>query len=90
MSPKQKEMDSLVEKIHKTILQQDSKNYLEYNPTQPKQRSTLFILCGDHGMNEVRIILSIKVLLTIFFRSAIMVDPLRAKHRQHLSLSARS
>lgn len=53
MGPKQKEMDSLVEKIHKTILQQDSKDYLEYNPSQPKQRSTLFILCGDHGMNEV-------------------------------------
>jgi len=53
MGPKQKEMDSIVEKIHKTILHQDSNNYLEYNPAQAKQRSTLFILCGDHGMNEV-------------------------------------
>jgi hypothetical protein len=66
MGPKQKEMDSLVEKIHKTILQQDSKNYLEYNPSQPKQRSTLFILCGDHGMNEVSFFIVFSTVVLLF------------------------
>lgn len=40
MIPKQKEMDGIVEQIYKAI------------NTRPHHESTLFVLCGDHGMND--------------------------------------
>lgn len=40
MLPKQQEMDSIVNQVYS---QMDS---------QPHLQSTLFVLCGDHGMNE--------------------------------------
>lgn len=40
MLPKQREMDSIVEQIYTSIL------------THPHLSRTLFILCGDHGMND--------------------------------------
>ncbi|KAF4303036.1 Type I phosphodiesterase/nucleotide pyrophosphatase/phosphate transferase [Botryosphaeria dothidea] len=40
MIPKQIEMDEIVKQIYEAI------------ETQPHLRSTLFILCGDHGMND--------------------------------------
>ena len=40
MIPKQREMDSIVQKIYEAI------------ETQPHLQSTLLILCGDHGMND--------------------------------------
>lgn len=40
MLPKQLEMDSIVKQIFQAIT------------TEPHLHSTLFILCGDHGMND--------------------------------------
>jgi ethanolaminephosphotransferase len=40
MAPKQREMDAVVHKIY-TAMQQEQ-----------HLQSTLFVLCGDHGMNE--------------------------------------
>lgn len=40
MLPKQKEMDGVVKQIYQAM------------ETQPHLQSTLFVLCGDHGMNE--------------------------------------
>lgn len=40
MIPKQREMDSIVERIYQKM------------ETESHLASTLFILCGDHGMNE--------------------------------------
>ncbi|PVV02826.1 hypothetical protein BB560_002712 [Smittium megazygosporum] len=45
MAPKQKEMDNVVEKIYTSI----EKQYLDKKNPQ----KTLFILLGDHGMNEI-------------------------------------
>jgi ethanolaminephosphotransferase len=41
MIPKQKEMDEIVRQIYTAIA------------TQDHHTQTLFVLCGDHGMNEV-------------------------------------
>jgi ethanolaminephosphotransferase len=40
MIPKQIEMDGIVQRIYQAMV------------TQPHLSSTLFVLCGDHGMNE--------------------------------------
>lgn len=40
MFPKQEEMDGVVLQIYQAM------------ETQPHLQSTLFVLCGDHGMNE--------------------------------------
>ncbi|KAF9193241.1 major facilitator super transporter protein [Haplosporangium sp. Z 11] len=48
MRPKQAEMDAVAETIYKTLLTKDSA--AKYNDNE---LPTLFILCGDHGMNEV-------------------------------------
>ena len=40
MLPKQSEMDSIIEQIYKAI------------ETEQHLHTTLFILCGDHGMND--------------------------------------
>jgi len=40
MLPKQQEMDGIVEQIYTAI------------STYPHHESTLFVLCGDHGMND--------------------------------------
>jgi hypothetical protein len=45
-------MDEVVKIIYKTIIEQDKKRIRE----DPSIKPTLFVLCGDHGMNEVRII----------------------------------
>ncbi|CAG8654290.1 23476_t:CDS:2, partial [Gigaspora rosea] len=49
MRPKQKEMDDVVKIIYDTILDQDTRRIQADKSAKP----TLFILCGDHGMNEV-------------------------------------
>ncbi|KAF9106324.1 major facilitator super transporter protein [Mortierella sp. AM989] len=49
MRPKQAEMDSVAETIYKTLVAKDSNPGLDLGEELP----TLFILCGDHGMNEV-------------------------------------
>ncbi|CAG8448178.1 9695_t:CDS:2 [Funneliformis caledonium] len=48
MLPKQYEMDEVVKVIYETILEQDKKRIED----DPNAKSTLFVLCGDHGMNE--------------------------------------
>ena len=40
MIPKQKEMDGVVKQIYEAMKK------------QPHLQSTLFVLCGDHGMND--------------------------------------
>ncbi|OMJ19498.1 GPI ethanolamine phosphate transferase 2 [Smittium culicis] len=50
MPPKQKEMDDIVKKIYSQI----EKNDIERNKaSNGKSKPTLFILLGDHGMNEL-------------------------------------
>ncbi|KAF9354844.1 major facilitator super transporter protein [Mortierella sp. AD094] len=49
MRPKQAEMDSVAETIYKMLISKDSKASAD----QEEELPTLFILCGDHGMNEV-------------------------------------
>lgn len=49
MRPKQKEMDDVVKIIYDTIIDQDTQRMQANKNAKP----TLFILCGDHGMNEV-------------------------------------
>lgn len=41
MIPKQQEMDGLVQQLYEAI------------KTEPHLQSTLLVLCGDHGMNDV-------------------------------------
>ncbi|RIA98610.1 alkaline-phosphatase-like protein [Glomus cerebriforme] len=48
MVPKQYEMDEVVKIIYEIILEQDKKRIQE----DPNVKPTLFVLCGDHGMNE--------------------------------------
>jgi arylsulfatase A-like enzyme len=43
MQPKQREMDKIIEKIHKKLIENDKK----------QEKPTLFLFCSDHGMNEV-------------------------------------
>ncbi|KAF9171773.1 major facilitator super transporter protein [Mortierella sp. AD011] len=49
MRPKQAEMDSVAETIYKALVAKDSITSTD----QERELPTLFILCGDHGMNEV-------------------------------------
>lgn len=46
MKPKQAEMDAVAETIYKSLVEHDSR-------ASDQELPTLFILCGDHGMNEV-------------------------------------
>lgn len=48
MRPKQAEMDSVAHKIYSTLVSKESS--IE---NQRDELPTLFVLCGDHGMNEV-------------------------------------
>ncbi|KAF9124240.1 major facilitator super transporter protein [Mortierella sp. GBA39] len=48
MRPKQAEMDSVAHTIYTTLVKKESS--IE---TQRDELPTLFVLCGDHGMNEV-------------------------------------
>lgn len=45
MKPKQAEMDAVADTIYQSLVKIDS--------TSGQELPTLFILCGDHGMNEV-------------------------------------
>lgn len=45
MESKQKEMDSIIQKIYRKIIEIDNKKI--------NKKPTLFIVCSDHGMNEV-------------------------------------
>lgn len=45
MKPKQAEMDAVAEAIYQSLVKIDLKS--------DQELPTLFILCGDHGMNEV-------------------------------------
>lgn len=49
MLPKQKEMDKVVEDIYDIVSRQDAHRISQ----NPDAKSTLIVLCGDHGMNEV-------------------------------------
>jgi hypothetical protein len=46
MKPKQAEMDAVAEDIYRRLVEGDSR-------ASDQELPTLFILCGDHGMNEV-------------------------------------
>ncbi|KAG0310596.1 major facilitator super transporter protein [Dissophora globulifera] len=48
MRPKQVEMDSIAKDIYKAIVAKDLAS-----TNQDRELPTLFVLCGDHGMNEV-------------------------------------
>jgi ethanolaminephosphotransferase len=52
MRPKQAEMDSVAHTIYTTLVRKESST-----ENQRDELPTLFILCGDHGMNEVHIII---------------------------------
>lgn len=58
MVPKQHEMDEVVKIIYEIILEQDKKRIRE----DPNVKPTLFVLCGDHGMNEVCAIYQCQIL----------------------------
>lgn len=60
MKPKQEEMDNIIKKIYSKLVERD-KN---------KNESSLFLLCSDHGMNEV---FSINMNNANFYRLAVMV-----------------
>ncbi|KAF9586605.1 major facilitator super transporter protein [Lunasporangiospora selenospora] len=49
MHPKQIEMDNVAETIYGELLRRDAEDLAKY----PQSLPTLFILCGDHGMNEI-------------------------------------
>lgn len=53
MKPKQEEMDRIIERMWKKIIQQDSKYFYDYSDTQRNRTDTLFVVAGDHGMTEV-------------------------------------
>lgn len=65
MKPKQKEMDGILDKI--------------YNSFTPKDR-TLMVICGDHGMNDVKL----KLHLDLTHRPGITADLLPARHQQYI------
>ncbi|KAF9154738.1 major facilitator super transporter protein [Linnemannia schmuckeri] len=48
MRPKQAEMDSIAHTIYTSLVKKDS-----LTKTKKDELPTLFVLCGDHGMNEV-------------------------------------
>ena len=50
MRPKQAEMDSVAQTIYTTLVKKDT-----LGAKQQDDLPTLFVLCGDHGMNEVHI-----------------------------------
>lgn len=58
MHPKQQEMDRVIESIYTMVADQDSKR----SQTDPNAKGTLIVLCGDHGMNEVKIGENVNVL----------------------------
>ncbi|KAF9915226.1 major facilitator super transporter protein [Lobosporangium transversale] len=56
MKPKQAEMDAIAETIYKALIEKDNSNSgmaQQHGYEQKQDLPTLFILCGDHGMNEV-------------------------------------
>lgn len=50
MKPKQKEMDQAIELIYNIVAKQDSERMVQGG----NAKGTLIVVCGDHGMNEVR------------------------------------
>ncbi|KAG1470130.1 hypothetical protein G6F56_002864 [Rhizopus delemar] len=50
MLPKQKEMDQAIELIYEIVSNQDA----ERLANDSKAKGTLIVVCGDHGMNEVK------------------------------------
>jgi ethanolaminephosphotransferase len=50
MHPKQQEMDHVIETIYTIVADQD----VTRSQTDPHAKGTLIVLCGDHGMNEVK------------------------------------
>lgn len=53
MGPKQREMDDVVRVLYERTREIDQQRMA----TNPSARPTLIILCGDHGMNEVCVLL---------------------------------
>lgn len=50
MRPKQTEMDQAIERIYTIVAEQD----LRRLESDPASKGTLLVVCGDHGMNDVR------------------------------------
>lgn len=61
MPAKQKEMDEVVSTIYKSLVERDKQRRAEDANAKP----TLFVLCGDHGMNEVCISKHIRLHLPV-------------------------
>jgi hypothetical protein len=78
MRPKQEEMDGIVKLIYEYTEKIDQER--KKNDTTAK--STLIVLCGDHGMNEVRrvTVYSLIEYELIDFRWEIMVEIHIVKH----------
>ncbi|KAJ2884563.1 major facilitator super transporter protein [Coemansia asiatica] len=49
MKPKQEEMDRVVQTVHEVVTRQDAQRQIE----DPNAKPTLFVLLGDHAMNEI-------------------------------------
>ncbi|KAJ2707668.1 major facilitator super transporter protein [Coemansia sp. IMI 203386] len=49
MKPKQEEMDHVVQTVHEIVTKQDAQRQIE----DPNAKPTLFVLLGDHAMNEI-------------------------------------
>ncbi|KAJ1806229.1 major facilitator super transporter protein, partial [Coemansia sp. RSA 2598] len=49
MKPKQEEMDHVVRTVHEIVTRQDAQRQIE----DPNAKPTLFVLLGDHAMNEI-------------------------------------
>lgn len=57
MQPKQREMDEAIESIFDIISKQDAERLI----SDPKAKGTLIVICGDHGMNDVSVLIVLKV-----------------------------
>lgn len=53
MKPKQKEMDQAIESIYDIVSKQDADRMHD----DSNAKGTLIVVCGDHGMNEVTILI---------------------------------
>lgn len=57
MLPKQREMDQVIEEIFEIVAKQDAYRIKH----DAGAKGTLLVVCGDHGMNEVRVVLCISI-----------------------------
>jgi ethanolaminephosphotransferase len=57
MQPKQREMDEAIESIFDIVSKQDAERLI----SDPKAKGTLIVICGDHGMNDVSVLIVLRV-----------------------------